>query len=198
MEKVKFEIKRKVLHVIVGLFFIFSIKYDIIKPFDIFVLLLSVVFLSLISRKINVPLWSYFINNFEREEFKKKYPGKGLIFLIFGVLATYKLFEKNIALASISILTFMDSFVSVFGVLLKEKFNMRSKEKLILVELLGFVIAFFSANIFVSPVEALIAAFGAILAEYYEIEVNKSQVDDNFIVPLAAASSIVIFRKLTI
>ena len=58
-----------------------------------------------------------------------------------------------------------------------------------------FLIAgFLGAIVFVSPLEALLTAALAMVAEFIDFDLNKQRVDDNVIVPLVAGTVIYVMR----
>ena len=109
------ELKRKILHILVGITALLLLIYKIITPLTIFIILAIGIFVSLLSLKIRIPLISWFLDNFERNKDKNKLPGRGIIFAATGSLLALQLFETNIALASIIILTFADPISHLVG-----------------------------------------------------------------------------------
>jgi dolichol kinase len=127
---------------------------------------------------------------------KKTFPGKGLIFFFVGVLLSIKLFERDIAFAAIMILTFGDSVSHLVGGSigqLKNLFNGKSR-KLFEGTLAGTIAGFCGAIFFVTPIEAFVASFVAMVAEVVQIDFNKNTLDDNFVVPLIAGAVIILMR----
>ncbi len=193
-KKTKFEIRRKTLHILVGLFFIFVIGLDLINAMQIFLILVFGVFLSLMSRHYDIPFIKEMLLMFDRKEDLEKLPGQGAIFFVFGVLLTYKLFDKDLALASIWVLTFSDSIASILRTYYNERKDLYKKR--LFGNVIGAIISWLGASIFIGPVYGLFAAIGGSVAEYLEWEINKNSVNDNFIIPLAAATTVIIVRKI--
>lgn len=193
-EKTLFEAKRKLLHTIAGLFFMTTIYFDMITGFQIFLILVLGVVLSFLVRRYRIPLISKLVEYFERKEYIKTFPGKGAIFLVFGILLTYELFEKNLALASIWIITFGDAITSLVRTYYLE--IKKLKKKIWFPSIFGFLVSWAGASLFIGPFFGFVASLGGMVAEYLDWEVNKNSVDDNFIIPLAAATSVIIVRKI--
>ena len=108
------EIKRQVFHLFLGLALAGLYYLDLLSPFAVFLGIICGVLISFISKRVDIPLISTFLDHFERKEMRKKFPGKGMIFYFVGVLLVMQLFEKDIALASIMILAFGDSVSHMF------------------------------------------------------------------------------------
>jgi diacylglycerol kinase (CTP) len=144
----------------------------------------------------NLPGFSWCLNRFEREEMRKSFPGRGLIFYFAGVLLVMQLFPKDIALASIMILACGDSVSHVIGERfghIQNIFNGKSK-KLFEGTIAGAIAGLIGAVLFVPFTEALVGSFVAMIAEVIELDLNGKPLDDNLIVPLAAGTTIFILR----
>ena len=192
----KAEACRKFLHILIGVITLALIYYQILSSFALFLLIILGILASILSKRIWLPGFSFFLNHLEREEVKKTFPGKGLIFFFMGVLLSIKLFEPDIAYAAIMILTFGDSVSHLVGSgigRLKNIFNGKSR-KLFEGTLAGIIAGFCGAIFFVSPTEAFLASFAAMVAEVIQIDFNKNTLDDNLVVPLIAGTVIVLMR----
>ncbi len=193
----KLELKRQLMHILVGLVTIAFIYYNILTPFAILLLIIGGIMLSFLCKRIPIPLISRFLDHMEREEQKKNFPGKGTIFFFVGVLLSLQLFERNIAYASIMVLTFGDSISHMFGAQfgrLKNIFNGKSK-KLLEGTLAGTLAGFLGALIFVPIPEAFLGSAAAMIAEVIKIDFNDTTLDDNLIVPLVAGTVMVLVGK---
>jgi len=192
----KAEACRKFLHILIGVITLALIYYQILSSFALFLLIILGILASILSKRIWLPGFSFFLNHLEREEVKKTFPGKGLIFFFMGVLLSIKLFEPDIAYAAIMILTFGDSVSHLVGSgigRLKNIFNGKSR-KLFEGTLAGIIAGFCGAIFFVSPTEAFLASFAAMVAEVIQIDFNRNTLDDNLVVPLIAGTVIVLMR----
>ena len=124
------------------------------------------------------------------------FPGKGTLFFFIGSLLVLKLFDQDIALASIMILTFGDSVSHLFGAKfgrLQNFFNGKSR-KLFEGTLMGALAGFFGAVLFVRFPLAFVGSFSAMMAEVIKIDFNDKTLDDNIVVPLVAATVMFLIR----
>ncbi len=192
----KQEIGRQILHAVVGIVTVILLYFNILTPLSIFLLIIIGLLASIISKRIKLPGFHYFLTHFERDETKETFPGKGLIFFFIGVLLVIQLFPKDIAYASIMILALGDSISHLVGEkfgILKNIFHWRGK-KLLEGTLAGTIAGFVGAVIFVTPFEAILASFAAMVAEVIKIDFNNSTLDDNLVVPLVAGTVIFLLR----
>lgn len=184
------------MHLIFGLAVVYLIYIGVLTDMAIFLLIIVGFLLSLISKYIRLPLVGWFLDRFEREENIKAFPGSGMLFFMIGALLSLKLFNENIALASIMILTVGDSISHIIGAefgVIQNPFSNNGKK--LEGTLVGILVGFVAALVFVRPLEALLASVGAMIAEVIELEFNKRPVDDNIVVPLAAGTIILLVRK---
>lgn len=183
------ELGRKITHMLIGIAALLLLINNIITPLIIFIMLIIGTLCSLISLKFKIPIFSWFLDNFERPEEKSKLPGRGIIFAVVGSLLALQLFERNIALASITILTFADPISHLIGKFLGKTKSFLDKRKNIEGHIAGALISSLFAMFFVHPILAFSGALIAILFEAIIIEIQKVEVDDNLIIPLAAGTT---------
>ena len=100
----------------------------------------------------------------------------------------------DIASASIIILAFADSASYIFGVRFGRTEHPFTTKKFIEGMVAGIIAGFIAASIFVPWYEALIASTVAMIAEGIEIKVGLTDVDDNIVMPVAAAFAIWVLR----
>ncbi|MBU0470820.1 MAG: SEC59/DGK1/VTE5 family protein [Nanoarchaeota archaeon] len=192
----KKELRRQIFHTLLGVIVILLISIGILSPLSIFLIILVGMMISMISKRIKIPFVSFFLKHFEREEAMKKFPGKGVIFFFVGVLLSLQLFEKDIALASIMVLSLGDSVSHLIGKSfgrIKNIFNGDGK-KLLEGTLAGTLAGFFGALVFVPFPEAFLGAFGAMIVEVVKIDFNDLTLDDNLVVPLVAGTIMFLLR----
>ncbi|MEW5896713.1 MAG: diacylglycerol/polyprenol kinase family protein [Nanoarchaeota archaeon] len=192
----KQEFYRQILHTIIGLIVLVLIYLNLLSSRALFLMVIAGVLASILSKRIRLPFFSFFLKHCEREEMKKTFPGKGMIFFFIGVLLSVQLFEKDIALGAIMVLTFGDSVSHLFGAQLgklKNIFNGKSR-KLFEGTLAGAVSGFLAASIFVPFTEAFLGSFAAMFAEVIKIDLNEYTLDDNLIVPLIAGTVMFLVR----
>jgi len=193
-----FEVRRKILHIICGLLIVLSLQFGIATPFTIFEVLVLLAFLSLISRKIKIPVWSFFIEHFEREEWKESFPGRGLVYFFVGSTLAIYLFPFDVAMASILVLTLGDSVSCIVGSLYKKILNKNNHNKLIVGGISGFFAALIGASLYLKLPEAVVASFAGLIAGFLEMDLNKAPLDDNLAIPLAAGVAVIILRKFVV
>jgi dolichol kinase len=188
------EIIRKIIHILFGIAIILGfqfLEWAIFIRF-LFILSLVVVFLTLLHIKYKIGAIEYF----SKEE-EKKFPLKGILFFIAGCALVMYIFNKDIALATITILTFGDSvscLASYFGS--RYKLNPFRKYKSLFGSICGFVVAFIFSLMFIDPFSALVGSFFGMLAESLTIKLGESDADDNLIMPLIAATAMYLLSKI--
>ncbi len=188
------EIGRKILHVLIGIFAILMVVYGVFTPLVIFVLMFVFILFSLFSLKYEIPVAHFFLSRFERDRERNQLPGKGFLFAILGVLLSIELFEYDIALASIIILTFADPISYFVGKHIGRTRHFLDGRKNIEGNIAGFIISSAFALFFVNPVLAIAGSLMAMLFEALIIEVQNIELDDNLIIPLAAGTTMFLIR----
>ncbi|MBI2102932.1 hypothetical protein HYT55_03780 [Candidatus Woesearchaeota archaeon] len=186
----KQELLRQILHLIIGVVVVTLLYYEILTSLSLFLLIVIGILASFISKRKSLPLFHFFLKHLEREEQRKTFPGRGLIFFFIGVLLVIQLFPQDIAFASIMVLAFGDSISHIVGERfgqLKNIFNGKSK-KLLEGTVAGALVGFLAAAIFVPLSQAFLGSFAAMIAEVIEIDFNQKPVDDNVVVPLVAGT----------
>lgn len=178
-----FELRRKAFHVILGIAIILMAIFIAQAKWILFYCSVIGMLISIASIYMKIPLISFFLDKFERPRYRKKFPGKGVLFFIAGSLLVLKLFPQNIALASIAVLTFSDPFFS---------FEKRSykffKAKNLTGLFLGILFSTVAASVFIPVLWALFAAVSAAIAESITIFLEGDNVDDNIVIPIIAGT----------
>ena len=192
------ELGRKIVHMLIGITALLLLINNIITPLIIFIILIIGTLGSLLSLKFKIPILSFFLDNFERPEEKTKLPGVGIILAVVGSLLALQLFERNIALASITILTFADPISHLVGKLFGRTKSFLDKKKNIEGHIAGVIISSLFAMFFVHPILAFSGALAAMLFEAIIIEIQKVQLDDNLIIPLAAGTTMFLIVEFLI
>ncbi len=192
----KREFGRQALHIIIGLLIIVTYYLNYLSSLAVFLMIIIGGLASVLSKRVNLPFFTFFLNHFERDEHKKTFPGRGMIYFFVGILLVMRLFEKDIALAAMIILTLGDSVSHLVGERfgrIKNVFNGHSK-KLFEGTLAGIIAGFIGAVIFVPVPEAFLGSAAAMFAEVIEIDLNKKSLDDNLIIPLVAGTVMLLVR----
>ena len=184
MKKMKLELKRALFHIaICSAVILVSLKERIVWP--LFFLLVAGIIISLISKRYSIPGVQWFLKNFEKPNYIRTFPGKGVLFLIAGCLLVLKLFPDNIAFAAIAILAIGDPVSHIISGNFRGKLL---KKKSLSGLLLGIVLSSTAASIFVTFAYAFTAAVFALAAEILIIKLGEDPVDDNIIIPLVAGT----------
>lgn len=196
MKKRNVEIKRKLLHLILGIILVTLLMFGFIGVLHVFILTIIVIIIPLVNKRYKVPGMDWFLKNFERDENLKIFPGKGFIFYLIGSLLVLLLFPKDIALPAILVLAFADSIGHLFGMRFGRIRHPFVSTKFLEGWIVGLASGFIGALIFVPWHEALAASFFAMLVEGIEVKIGADEVDDNLIIPLVAATAISAVRFL--
>ena len=193
------EIRRQLMHILLGLAIVTLIYYKIFNIITLPLVIIAGFLISHYSRTAEIPVINWFLKKFERKRHLKAFPGRGVLFYFIGTLAVMP-FPRDIALASVMILAFGDSVSHLFGVHFGKITHPLSDKKFIEGGIVGFFAGLVGAMFFINPGEAAIGAFAAMVAEAIEVKIGRRQVDDNLIVPLVAALTIwlVRFFKLSV
>ena len=101
------------------------------------------------------------------------------IFYAFGIILSLIIFSPQIAYVSIATLTLGDASASIFGKKYGKTRFPFNKAKSVEGSLLGFIIAFLGANLFIDPVRAFIGAITGMI-----VESLPTPISDNLAVPL--------------
>ena len=200
MESVKkinnFELNRQLFHLSLGIAIVLLLMYGIIDKNIILILIILGFILSIISRKIKIPIIYNLLEKFEREKEIEAFPGKGTIFYFIGVYISVFLFAREIAMASIMVLALGDSISHMYGLHYGKIKHPLSKTKYIEGTIAGFLAGFIGAWIFLPWHEALFASLIAMVVEVVEIKIGTEQVDDNLIIPVVAGAVVYTVRLL--
>ena len=184
------EIRRKTFHIIGGLFVSVLIYYEILQAWMVLLLVGFGIITSLIYTIYDIPLVNYFLHKFERAHLRKKFPGKGVIYLFLAILTLMLLFEKNIVIAGIMIWTFGDSISAIVG---KHYGNIKhplNDKRIIEGTIAGIICGAIAAAFFVNWIFALIGATIAMIIESIDWKVYMETFDDNFFVPIIGSTVI--------
>ena len=189
------EIRRKMFHLISGIIIVGLIYYDIFNYITAAVLIVLLVIYGILVKKIRIPFVSVIFEYLERPKDFKTIPGKGSVFYLTGVFLVLVLFSKDIAMAGIIVMALGDAIAPIIGQygLIEHPFN---RKKYIEGSIGGGIIAFIGAMLFVSPLEAGVAAVAAMIVEGIDLKLRVNPLDDNIIMPLIAGSVIWLLRFL--
>lgn len=192
-----FELRREIFHILVGILFIFIalfLPYGQLFLFGIFIL---GILLSFASSRYKIPIFSEFLCIFERE-CNKNFPGKGVIYFFLGSLLALRIFDINIALAAIMILTFSDPVSHFIGSNFGKLKSPLNRRKNIEGTIAGVIVGSIFASFFVNPLVALVGNLAAMVFELAGIQLANNEVDDNLLIPLVAGTTIFLFLRYII
>jgi dolichol kinase len=195
------EIRRKILHIFSGLLIIGLLELGLLDAKKLLIVLSIGFIISIVLRKHRLPFFSFMIDSFDRKG--ESLPGKGALTFALGILILILALGKSpIVYASIMILTLGDAFSAIIGVrlkrtrhLMKTKHPLR-RDKLLEGTFFGIVFASIGAVLFVSVIEAVVASIVAMSIESLEIRFLRHPIDDNILIPVFSALTMVIIRMV--
>jgi len=181
------EIKRGIFHMLVGISIIMIILFLQFPNYILFSILLVGILLSFLSTQYKLPLIHNSLCLFERK-CNKTLPGKGVLFFFAGALLSLQLFEMNIALASIIILTFSDPVSHFIGKNFGKISSSLNRKKKIEGTLTGILFGTFFASFFVPLWLAFVGSLFGMIAELAGMRMAEQEIDDNIVIPLVAGT----------
>jgi len=190
-------LKRKILHLLLGILGLLLLVYNLISRFQIFIILAVGVLISLLSIKFRIPGISFFLDNFEEKQ-PGQLPARAVIFAVVGALLALQLFPRDIALASLAILAFADPISHLVGRILGKTQHFLDNKKNIEGHIAGALASSLVAMFFVHPALAIAGSIAAMLFESIIIEIQKIKLDDNLIIPLAAGTTMFLIVRFLI
>lgn len=194
------KLRRNIFHILLGsLILIISVNYYSEVRWVLFSVLIAGIVLSLLSLRFKLPLIYFMLKKFEKPKYIRKFPGKGALFFVAGCLLVLKIFpQKTMAFASIAILTFADPIASTSGIIFGRRSHRKPFNTLKKIEgtLVGIAVGFFVASFFVPYVEAIAASVAAMLTEALTLKLGGDDVDDNILMPIAAAMAMYLKVRL--
>jgi dolichol kinase len=181
------EVRRKTFHITGGILLALTIYYDILKAWMVLLIIGAGIILSILYAIYELPLTHYFMKRFEREHLRKKFPGKGVIYIFLGVLVMMLLFEKEIVMAGLMIWTFGDSMSALVGKHYGSIRHPLNNSRLLEGTIVGIIVGSIAAGFFVYWPYALIGSLVSMSIESLEWKLYRDTFDDNLFVPLIGA-----------
>ncbi|MFH1182205.1 MAG: diacylglycerol/polyprenol kinase family protein [Candidatus Woesearchaeota archaeon] len=191
MEDNSLELRRQTFHMGLGMLFVLLISLGFDWRFFLALIIVGAI-LSYVSARRKIPVIAWFLEKFER---KNSWPGKGALFFAIGTFLALVLFPRDIALASILILTFGDSLAHLFGRFFGKVKHPLNTYKMIEGTIIGFLAGGIAAAVFVPWQQAMAASAVAMFVEGIDLRFRRNAVDDNIVVPLVAGVVIWLFRS---
>ena len=186
------ELRRKLFHFSFGAVLVALIYFNIINVKGVLILLAILLLAGIAVTRWEVPLLTEIFKKLERTKNINKFPGKGSVFYLVGALVALVLFEKDIAMASIIILAIGDAVAPYI-----RKFSRVPSNKRLFVGLVvGTICSTLGAMVFISPLEAALAALAAMMVEGIDVKIGINKIDDNIIIPPVAGLVVWILRSL--
>lgn len=143
--------------------------------------------ISLLSLKYRLPFIGRCLDVFERDKDMKEFPGRGPFYFLLGIIICLLFFPKDIAYASILILSAGDSFNHFFN---RQPHHIPlpwNKRKNWYGLGFGILMGTFFGAFFVPWHLALLASSVAITLESFPIRISHLYLNDNVFVPLVSA-----------
>ena len=184
------EINRKIFHILFGIIIALLVYYDAISAWGVLLFIGFGIIISIVSTFYDIPVITYFLNRFEREHLRKKFPGKGVIYFFLGLLFMMLTFEKSIVMAAIMIWIFGDSVSAIIGKNFGKIVHPLNYARLIEGTIAGIIAASLAASLFVYWPYAIIGATITLGIESIEWKLYRETFDDNFFVPVIGAAAI--------
>ncbi len=187
------EIKREIFHALVGILFLLIVLFIPSGEIFLFIVFIFGILASLLSTRLNLPVIHNLLCLFERK-CNKNFPGKGVLYFFLSSLLALQLFERNIAFASIAILTFADPISHFIGSNFG-KIKLASERKNIEGTIAGIITGTIFALFFVPVWLAFAASFAAMFFELLGIKLAEEEIDDNLLIPLVAGTTMFLINK---
>jgi dolichol kinase len=181
------EIRRKVFHIIGGIILSSAIYFDMLRAWMILLIVGFGLIISLIYSLYDIPFIDYFLKRYERPHLRKKFPGKGVIYIFLAAFIMMLIFEKDIVIAGIMIWTFGDSMSAVVGKHYGRIRHPLNSERLIEGTIAGIIAGGVAASFFVHWPYAFIASTISMSIESLDWRLYRETFDDNLFVPLIGA-----------
>lgn len=184
--KSKFELRRQIAHLVIGLILVFLIELNLLTVNLLIFILAIGGAISLVCRYYHLPFVYDLLIKFERPADLATFPGKGPFFMILGTLLCLLFFPVDIAKAAIIILAVGDSISHIVGRYFGKTPVPFAPNKKLEGTIVAIVLSTLGALLFVSFEKAFIASFLVISLEaVYPTKIARF-FDDNLLVPLLA------------
>jgi len=177
------ENRRKTIHFFIGIIFIILLDFIYFIPLVLSLIVLLII-ASIIIKYYKDERILKILASIERKEQIKRFPLKGAIYYLIGILVTVMFFDKPISSASIMILAVGDPVACLIGQYYGKKKIIINPNKLIEGTLAGTLVATLCASIFIPLPIAFFGAISGMMAEAIELEIFH--LDDNIFIPIVA------------
>ncbi|OIO65916.1 hypothetical protein COY28_00910 [Candidatus Woesearchaeota archaeon CG_4_10_14_0_2_um_filter_57_5] len=198
------EAKRQTLHIIMGVFIALMWHSGVMRPIHMLGVIIVGGIASLVQSRRPLPGLTWILQQFDRPEDMKVFPGRGSMFLWIGAMLAALLYPRDVATAAILIVAFGDAVPHVLSRPVPKTIGQKDSKHgwLLLGTTIGTLAAFaavaamklLSPGFAVSWTEAFIGSAIAMVIGAIEIEMNKQPLDDNLLVPLVAGGVMMLMR----
>ncbi len=195
----KYEFRRKTVHFVLGILFVIFINLDhyLLKEqleLILCVTLILALCLSIYTRYKRPLLILRFLYLFDKPKDLRKFPGKGAVYYLIGVLISIALFDRNVASASILILAVGDPMAHIISRYYGKRKIIINNKKLLEGTLAGTLFGTIAASFFVPWDIAFFGAAFGMMAEAVELELFN--LDDNFFIPFVSGLVMTVIKSL--
>ncbi len=173
----KVEISRHLIHLAFGTILAVLFYFDILDKTQFAILLAITIAILLAYRRFKIPIIHQLMMAAERQQNLRKFPGKGALYFMLGSTLAVWLYQKDIAIASILILTWGDGIAGLARA--KEKWPTKNWKS----TLYAIIASTIAAQFIVNLIPAFIASTITMIAEYFVIKI-----DDNLYIPVLAGA----------
>jgi len=198
-EKQVFEIRRKTFHIIFGA--LTGAMIYLLPELTVISILLLILFSSILSsifvkQGVRIPLLSWVIGLFEREQDLEYMPMKGSIFFTSGALCSVIVFSREIASASVLILAFGDGAATIVGVTAGRTKHLHNIKKSLEGSISGLIAGFFGAALLLPSGLAFAGALAGTIIESFDLRVGHLAIDDNLLIPVTCGAVMTLLPAL--
>lgn len=186
----EFELRRSLFHVFYGIIIIMIAYYELLNLFWLTIILIFGFIISVFASLYRIPIINWFLEKFEREHVL---PGWGALTFLAGSILSLLLFDKQIALAGIMILTIGDPVSHFVGESFGKIKHPLNDKKLLEGSIVGVILGFLGAILFVNPAAAFFGSFFGLCFEALEIKFRHIVLDDNLLIPVVSGFVMMLF-----
>lgn len=177
------ELRRKAFHIASGTAISLLYYHGLINSIHLIILLAIAIILFFLYKYYKIPGIHQLVLAMERKE-NMKNAGLGSLLFLLGCIIAVLIYQKNIAIASILILSWGDGISALIGPYGRTQyFNPGKTWEGILAGIAAGTIA---AQFFVNFWHSIIAAIVVMLIEGLDLKIYKWKVDDNLMIPILA------------
>ena len=184
--KDKLELRRQIAHLVTGLVIVVLIKYNILNWQILLGILIFGLALSITAKNAKIPLIHKVLAFFEREKDIQAFPGKGSFYMVLGSFLAVVLFPKDIALASITIMSIGDAITTLIGTYFGHVKNPFNHNKHLEGTMLAIILSTLAAFNLVGFEKAFLGSAIGMIVESIPLKFLDQIIDDNILIPLVA------------